>query len=614
MKKNLLRTISIYSCCLILLTAPSACNDSYFDTQPDNLVTLDDIFSNRGQTERWLAGLYSLVPDIWNADQFVYVYTNTTDEMDVSNWNNPAINSGALSPSTTPSRWNQYYEKIRLASIFLERIDGNQEIQGLVNGAQLIKQYRGEARFLRAYYYWLIMKDVGPAVIMPLTPGTPEDDFQIPRSSWDECVDFVLSELALAKEDLPLNNYVIGSDTELDATQTGRINQIIATAVESQILLFHASPLYNGNTEMSDFRNLDGKQLISQTADPSRWERAATAAKAAIDIAEANGKSLFRVENEDPFRAAFLSCRNLFWDGWKAEGIWLRTANDISGWERRVAPRSVQGTGYNGLAVVQRLVDDFRMVDGSDIHNTELDYREDRYVDEATPYYVAGTNTMYTQREPRFYVNITFNGAVNPGVAKSGDNNSRVEFFNTGTSGKAGAPRDWPTTGYVARKNIHPTYSASPAVNVARPTMVIRLGELYLNYAEALNEATPGHPDILKYLNAIRERGGLKPLLPGMSQTELREQIRLERRIELAFEGHRYFDVRRWKLANQPGYQQGGAFYGMDMNAGTSLSSPEFHRRTLAFTRAPWQRRYYFLPYGQNEMDRNKQLVNVQGY
>src|SRR5690606_4514021 len=207
MKKNLLRTISIYSCCLILLTAPSACNDSYFDTQPDNLVTLDDIFSNRGQTERWLAGLYSLVPDIWNADQFVYVYTNTTDEMDVSNWNNPAINSGALSPSTTPSRWNQYYEKIRLASIFLERIDGNQEIQGLVNGAQLIKQYRGEARFLRAYYYWLIMKDVGPAVIMPLTPGTPEDDFQIPRSSWDECVDFVLSELALAKEDLPLNNY-----------------------------------------------------------------------------------------------------------------------------------------------------------------------------------------------------------------------------------------------------------------------------------------------------------------------------------------------------------------------------------------------------------------------
>src|SRR5690606_24032892 len=164
--------------------------------------------------------------------------------------------------------------------------------------------------FLRAYYYWLMMKEVGPVVIAPLNSSSPDDDLQIPRSSWDESVEFVLSEISLAKDDLPLNNYATGSYTDLDPAKSGRINQIIATAVESQILLFHASPLYNGNPEMADFRNFDGKQLISQNYDPLRWATAADAAKRAIDIAEDNGKSLYKVNDADPFRAAFLACRN----------------------------------------------------------------------------------------------------------------------------------------------------------------------------------------------------------------------------------------------------------------------------------------------------------------
>ncbi|GAA4798560.1 RagB/SusD family nutrient uptake outer membrane protein [Olivibacter ginsenosidimutans] len=612
MKKYFYNICSLIGVLMVSLI-PMGCQKNYFDTQPDNIVSVDEIFANRGQTERWLAGLYAMVPDIWNADNFIYVFTNTTDELDVSNWNNPAINSGALNPSTTPSKFHNYYEKIRLASIFLERIDDNEEIKALVNGAQLIQQYKGEARFLRAFYYWMLMKEVGPVVILPLNSGTPEDDYQIPRSSWDECVSFVLSEIAAAKEDLPLNNYAVGSTTEIDETQTGRINKIIATAVESQILLFSASPLYNGNSEMADFRNLDGKQLISQTYDANKWKLAADKAKEAITLAEANGKGIYRVNDADPFRAAFLSCRNLFWDGWKTEGIWLRTANDISGYEIRVAPRATQGTAYNGLAVVQQLVDDFRMADGKSISESN-NYQEDQYTNTATPYYVAGTNVMYTNREPRFYVDVTFNGSVNPAVPKSGENNARVEFFYTGNSGKSGAPRDWPKTGYVARKNLHPTYSVSPSVNVTRPTMVIRLGELYLNYAEALNESDPGNPDVLKYLNAIRTRGGISALPEGLNQDELRKEIRLERRLELCFEGHRYFDVRRWKIPNKQGSNQGGAFYGMDIDAGTSLSDPAFHTRVIAFTRAPWQRRYYFLPYGQDEMDRNKQLVQFPGY
>ncbi|WP_256009344.1 RagB/SusD family nutrient uptake outer membrane protein [Desertivirga xinjiangensis] len=607
-KKTNITTVYI----IAIITLLSGCRKEYFDTQPDNFVTIDKVFSNRGQTERWLAGLYSFIPDHWNIDNFVYVFSTTTDELDAGNWNTPLINSGALNAVNTPSRFTSYYQNIRLASIFLENVDRNTEILALDNGRDLIKQYKGEAQFLRAYYYWLMMKELGPVVIVPLKSISPTDDLQIPRSSWDECVEFVLKEIREAKNNLPVDNYLPGSTAELDKAQTGRINKIIAAAVESQILLYHASPLYNGNTDMGDFRNLDGKHLINQVYDRDRWVVAAEAAKAAIDIAEIQGRALYQVNDPNLFRAAFLSCRDLFWNGCKTEGIWLRPQSGYELWERTSAPRSIQGTAFNGHAVVQRLVDDFRMNDGSSI-NANANYRENEYTTMASPYYVAGTNSMYTNREARFYVDVTFNGAVNPGVAKAGAENARVEFFNTGSSGKAGAPRDWPKTGYTARKNIPPTYSKDPYSSIGRPTMVIRLAELYLNYAEALNEADPTNPDILRYLNRVRTRGGL-PEIQTVDQVRLRDEIRLERRIELCFEGHRYFDVRRWKIADKPGSDQGGVFYGMNMDAGTSLSDPAFHIRTVAFSRAAWQRRFYFLPYGQNEMDRNKSLVQFPGY
>lgn len=602
--------IKIVAFCFLFATLLTACEKDYFDTQPDNQLSVDQIFNNRGQTEKWWAGLFTNIPDIWD-QPYGYQYGIISDELDASNWTNPGINSGAISPDDNPANSAALYERIRLATIFLERVDGNQEILDQANGEEIIKHYKGEARFLRAYYYWLMMKKLGPVVIMPLEPALPGDDFQIPRSTWDESVAFVLSEIEKAKLDLPVDYYLEGNT--MDETQIGRINKIIATALESKILLYHASPLFNGNTELADFKNLDGTVLFNQSYDASRWERAAQKAKEAIDIAESNGKSLYKVEDEDPFRAGYLSSRNLYWDGWREEGIWVRPASAESTWQIHSAPRSTAGTAYNGIGVVQRLVDEYRMADGTPIEDND-NYSEDAYTDTATPYYAEGTNVMYTNREPRFYAHITFNGAENPGSEKPGLHNSRVEFFNVGTSGKSASPRDWPKTGYTARKNIHPTYSVNPSVNVDRPAMLIRLSELYLNYAEALNESNPGHPDILKYLNKIKTRAGLPELEPGLNQMQMRLEIRHERRIELSFEGHRYFDVRRWKIPDEPGSNQGGAFYGMNMDKGSSLSDPAFHERTVSFTRAAWQRKFYFMPYYQAEMDRNKELVQFPGY
>jgi len=589
----------------------SGCKKDFFDTQPDNQLNLESIFANREQTEQYWGGLFTSVPDVWD-QPYNQMWGAVSDELDISNNTDTyinAINSGAINSSTTRQDFVTYYGKIRQCAIFLENIDRNQEILALANGAEQVKRYKAEARFLRAFYYWLMVKMHGPVPLQPEKAGGPNDDYAIPRSPMDECINYILGELDKAYQDLP-EDYYQDNSTDVDPTQRGRINKMIIAALKSQILLYHASPLYNGNTDYASFRNQDGTQLFNQTADASRWSKAASAAKAAIELAESNGKALYKVQHANAFRAAFLSSRDLYWNGWKTEGIWLRTTSGLRNWELRTAPRAIAGTAYNYVAPMQEFVDDFRMANGQSISEVPS-YDETGYASVGNEYYVTGTNNMYVGREPRFYAYITFNGSVIPGAPKAGM--TQVEFYSTGNSGSKGAPRDWTVTGYTVRKNLHNTFSVSPAVNVARPAMLIRLAELYLNYAEALNESEPTNPDVLKYLNAIRNRGGL-PSLVGGSQAQLRETIRSERRIELAFEGHRYFDVRRWKVAGQEGYYQGGNYTGMDMTQGTFLSDPLFHKRTVVLRRTPWNDRYYFLPFGQNEMDRNNKLVQLPGY
>lgn len=592
------------------LTINNSCNDKFFDAQPDNLLNIETIFSNRIQTENYWGGLYSPIPDIWD-QPYTFYFSAITDEIDISNWQEFAQNSGALSADNVNTSYVNYYNKIRQCQIFIDNVDKCEELLLAENGAALVKQYKAEARFLRAYYYWLVMKMHGPVVIVPFNVDEAGlDNYQIPRSSWDESVAFVLGLIDEAIVDLPVDHYQTNTTTP-DGTQLGRINKMVAEAVKSEITLFHASPLYNGNTDLANWKNLDGKQLINPTYEVSRWRAAATQAKTAIDLAIANGKDLFVKNGADAFETGFLSTRDVFWEGYQKEGIWIRPNTQREQWERHAAPRAVVGTPYNGLAAVQELVDDFRMSNGQAI-NQSVTYNENTYVNTTTKYYVSGTNTMYTAREPRFYSYITFNGSIIPGVAKSGM--TRVEYYSTGNSGKNGAPRDWPKTGYTARKNLHPGYGFNPSTVTNRVAMLIRLSELYLNYAEALNEAEPNNPDVLIYLNKVRTRAGIPALASGLSQEQVRESIRLERRVELCFEGKRYFDVRRWKVADKEGYYQGGAITGMDTSKGTSLSDPSFHKRVVAVVRSEWNDKNYFMPWHQMEIDRNKALVQIPGY
>jgi hypothetical protein len=614
MKLNNIKAKPAILAIAVVALSLTACKKGYFDAVPKDLASVDIVFKDKTETENWLAGIYAKLYDVWNNSAMSARYAaGFTDELELASPSIQANNN--LSPVTAINVWTSNYQGIRLANIFMVNVDNSRtNLLREPNGKELIQQYTGEARFLRAYFYWTLMKFYGPVILVGDKVSDVNDNFQQARSTWTECVNYVLAEMDAAKELVPERHITVATGAD-DLSQTGRINKMIIDAVKSQVLLFDASPLFNGNTAYSIFKNKDEKLLMNTTFDASKWQKAADASKAAIDHATTYGKKIFKVTNADAFIAAFNSCRDLHLTGWADEGIWIRTVTAYAQWELDAAPRAANGTSTNAvLSPPQEFVDKFRMINGKDIRETGSTYNETGFTATAkTGYYIVGTSNMYVNREPRFYNTITFNGSAVPFVAKTGQ--TSVQFWPSGNSGNGnGSEVKYPKTGYLVRKNTNPARNLSNnAGNVVRPAMYIRLGELYLNYAEALNESSPGNADILTYLNAIRTRGGIPALASGLTQDEMRKQIQRERLIELCYEGQRFYDVRRWKLANDPEGKQGGDFTGMNVMTGTSLTDPAFYVRTRMSTRA-WDDRFYLFPLPQSEINRNAKLVQPPGY
>jgi hypothetical protein len=212
---------------------------------------------------------------------------------------------------------------------------------------------------------------------------------------------------------------------------------------------------------------------------------------------------------------------------------------------------------------------------------------------------------MWVNREPRFYVGVTYNGSTWLNTSSS-SGTVVTETFYTGNSGKNVGGNDYSPTGYIGRKNM--TLGDWRSGN--RAWVMLRLANIYLDYAEALNESSPGDADIAKYINLIRERAGIPGLAAGLTQDQMRTAIRKERRVELAFENARYFDTRRWKIAEQT---DGGPFYGMNINGGTSLQDPEFYKRTV-FENRVFQKKDYLWPIPQTEINIDKNLIQNTGW
>jgi hypothetical protein len=608
MKRSIIR----YSFLFLLAGTLGSCS-KYLDKQPDDMLTLDQVFEQQAETEKYLANVYSYLPPSEGDGNvgFGASFTPVGDEADFGcscAWANYEQNIGNWGPATDGfNNWRPMYKGIRAASVFINRVGENKQMS-----PELISRRRAEARFLRAYFYTLLLRQYGPVVL--ITDATPIDvdpaELQVSQTPYDEVVDYVVSELDMAKADLPA--------TITDAGEKGRIDQLVVQATKARLLLYAASPLFNGNQDYAGFTNKDGKPLFSATVDNEKWKKAADASKALIDMMPAG---LYDPVPSNPRE----SYRRVFLDRWNQEIIWGRKPkNDLLNWHwlSGVAPTATGGTAEYGAT--QQMVDAYFMANGqqpitgysgngSPIINPASGYTETGFTATATENYKAGVSNMYVGREPRFYANISFNGSewINHGT--SGTAKYYFEFWNGGRD-VVNSPDNYAKPGYVIRKFAHPNSIWSGNSGERRFESLVhiffRLGEFYLNYAEALNEYNPGNPDILKYVNLIRKRAGIPEYgsadLPvPASQEAMRQAIRAERRVELAFEEHRIWDTRRWKIAEQT---DAGPFYGINVKGGTGLSDPNLYKRTV-FENRVFQKKHYLWPIPQGELERNRKLV-----
>jgi len=597
----------------------TSCVD-YLDKEPDTELTLPMVFEDKTRIEGWLANVYSHVPDPYWGYARKLGWDILSDDMTASerwrqwDWKVIPMLLGEWTPSTDwdGNYWARLPQLIREANIFIENVHPLPE-QGI--SATEVTYMKAEMRFMIAYYYYLLSNTYGP---VPFKPNyiAPTDfnlaDLMEGQRPYYEVVDWVDKELKEVAEILPAKY--------TEARKYGRATSIMCLAVRARMLLFAASPLVNGNPDYANHKNKDGENLFSTTEDKSKWAYAAQACKELIDAAEAAGHKLYTENNPDGTIDPFMSYQNLFltrYDEGNTEILFARPGGSEYGeYEKHATPAASGGSG--GLGVTQSLVDAFFTENGLPI-NDDSEYVESGFSgsDETRDNTVwdtevnggaitkSGTYNMYCHREPRFYITVSYNNSYFTQEKRL------FNFFN----GSADNPHthDAPQNGYLIRKKISPDLNVKQGTYKYRPGIVYRLGEAYLNYAEALNESDPGNVEILYYLNKIRERAGIRQYTTGATdenyihvdlndQAEMRKLIRAERRVELSCEGIRYDDLRRWKEAENV---LNGDFYGMNFS-GKDPSS--FYVRTPYLKRV-YKKAYYWFPIHQSEMDKNDKLV-----
>jgi len=597
---------------VIVLLAASC---DYLDEQPDNLLTRDQIWETRANAESYLHNIYSYVHQTDGGD---WAGMGGSDESSVSI---PGVNvrqmvSGNWSASSWYFYlWGTYYEGIRKSFVFEQNIDRVPESQ---LSTELKSQYKAENLFLRGWFYLQLLKQYGPFVKLDGILAQNADFSQLTRTPFQDCVSHINELMEASYAGLP--------SAWSSSSNYGRPTQGACLAVKAQVALIAASPLWNGNPMFDNFRNPDGTALAPAQYDPNKWKIAADAAKAVIDLG--TFKLFTNLDNGGSSFNPYLSVRDLFLTPWNNEIIFSDNSFSSWGFEKCSAPGP---GGYNMYNATQNLVDAFYMNNGKTIDDPTSGYVETGFASSN------GTNTwehktgnwnMYANREPRFYAYVLYNGrpvlnAVNVDDKNyfssdaNKDGTGRAEFYYNGKSGQKAAGNN-NITGYCVLKRVSPASNIRNDVVGYRPLILIRYAEILLNYAEALNEYDPSHPDIVTYLNLVRERAGL----PGIDEVypsavgnkeQMREYILRERQVELCFEGDRYHTLTRRLLLGTPEHL---TIHGMNVNAsdnGQGFSFTEFYERTV-FQQRYWDDKMYLFPIQQTDIERARSLVQNPGW
>lgn len=623
---------SIYTLLIALLCFVSSCDYlGVSDQLAGGLQNTEQVFDNVSYTKRWYANVFAGIPDYSginsvNVGAFKNPWTGMCDELVVGYGNSSKYNNSDRNTANMGfHRYGDCYKYIRQANIFLQK--AHPIMTTGTQGDQLLEdeltQMKANVRFMRAFYHYLLFEQYGPIILVKDKIYNATEDQDVPRNTVDEVIEYIDSELtAVASE---LTQEPIFEDKDYRAWPT----KGVALAVRAKLWLYAASPLLNGGyREALSVTNPDGTRLFPDY-DAGKWEKALAACKDFIDYAEAGRYELYKEYKDDngavidPDKSVY----NLF-QKYTHEIIWATANNDWGGmngdaFDRRIAPRC-EKNGLGSTGVTQELVDAFYMKDGFPVSATaylpqSTLYQEEgygTYKDQNDNFSKKYTNVTvsnrYLNREPRFYNTVFFNGRQWPVSC------NQVLFYNGGNSGVQEGQAT--LTGYMLFKRFNRSVSlTNPGVaSQFRPSIIFRLADFYLMYAEAANEVNPNDARVLKYLNLVRERAGLpdietlNPAIRGNQELQ-RAAIQRERQIELATEGQRYFDVTRWMIADKNGEgRQNGYVHGMNVR-GESNDKEDFNRIVEA-SQIVFNRKMYLYPMPDSEMRKTKNLVQNPGW
>jgi hypothetical protein len=669
--------------CLLL----SACAD-FLDVVPDNVATLDIVFNNRNSAERYLFSCYSFVPDYGSivanpgmaAGHETWHYTLGGDR-----WfsNNGAFRI-AIGLQNTAGPYNDYWDgeheakpmfrAMRECNIFLEYVSDPNRVNDLTERDR--RRWVAEVKVLKAFYHYYLFQLYGPIPIVDtyVPVSATQEEVKVTRMPVDVVVDYMVKLIDDSYADLPAEIFLTGMEM-------GRLTQAAALAIKAKILLLAASPLFNPPAGMSmyaNFRNREGENLISTTYSREKWVAAANAAKAAIDAAEAAGHILYDFAVEAaitlPDELHYgMSVRTAVTERFSKELVWsvgrqgteslqnesmacilpnLKVASVTAG----VLQSRARATYAPTLETAERFYSKNGVPISEDREWAEKGYYLNRYSTEAIPvnsnqlgtyeYNMkadASTGLTHTavlnfRREPRFYGSLGFDGGTWFGNGwRSVETGSTVNYLDAKKWRESGSKWGslYSITGYFAKKLVHYENEITSQQQIIwdYPFPIIRLADLYLMYAEALNESTEGESvkqDVYDYLRRIRERAGLKqgvleqaqdigdvrvawasystnPDKP-LTKSGMREIIRHERQIELALEGQQYFDLRRWCTAEQ---ELSKPVRGWNINGETV---EDYYNVTTLYYPQTFMKRDYLWPIKENDLQIDNKLIQSYGW
>lgn len=529
-----------------LLVGLASCN--VLDMEPLDSYTEDVVFSDPALTEAYVINNYIMPRNGWGQAALRFVCDESMNNF--SWWSSWEMNTGQMAPDQMGglSSWDAYYSNIKNCNIFFANIDA---LQGFDEPKRNL--LTGEMIFFRAFYYMDLVSKFGGVPLITRAYALDDSEMMIPRNSYEECSKFVIDEFQKAANLLPDKN---------TGSNFGRVTKGAALAMKCRMQLYAASPLWN------------------PTNDAKKWEAAATTAEEVMKL----GYTL------DPdYKGLFLNPASpeiIFQRLYTTEfGHWFDWENTPNGWN-----------GYSATCVLQEFVDSYEMENGTMPDPSK---------------YATATSDPWLGRDPRFYASIVCDGQP--------FRNGSVDFYinedgkTGGTDSEFGIDAwNYSKSHYTIRKFMDESLNGIWSDKGKQPWIYCRLGEVYLNYAEAKfhmgDEATAR-----EYVNYIRQRarGGRTGIVPDVTESgeALLKRIQHERKIELAFEEHRFFDVRRWKIADKT---DNGKVHGISIiNLKSGKKKYELYELQDRVFDAS---KHYLLPIPSTEIEKNSLLEQNPGY